>query len=64
MDKLHTLNIGTVPTTPQGKTEEVNEIADINTMYINICSYIKFKTDHNTYITGTLKGLRISNTLV
>ena len=63
-DKLHTLNIGAVPTTPQGKTEEVDEIVEVNTIYINICSYIKCKIDHNTYTTNTLKGLRISKTLV
>ena len=50
MDKLHTLNIRAVPTTPQEKTEEVHEIVEINTMYINICSYIRCKIDHNTYI--------------
>ena len=64
MDKLHTLNIGAVPTTPQGKTEEVDEIVEVNTMYINICSYIKCKIDHNAYNTNTLKESQISNTLI
>ena len=63
-DKLHTSNIGTVTTTLQGKTEEVDEMVDVNTMYINICSYIKCKIDHNTYTTNTLKGSWIRNTLV
>ena len=63
-DELHTLNIGAVSTTPQGKTEEVDEIVEVNTMYINICSYIKCKIDHNTYTTNTLKGSQISNILV
>ena len=63
-NELHTLNIGAVFTTPQGKTEEIDEIVEVNTMYINICSYIKCKIDHNTYTTNTLKGSQISNILV
>ena len=63
-NELHTLNIGAVSTTPQGKTEEIDEIVEVNTMYINICSYIKCKIDHNTYTTNTLKGSWISNILV
>ena len=42
---------------------EVNEIVDINTMYINICSYIKCKIDHNTYTTNTIKNPRVNSTL-
>ena len=63
-DELHTLNIGSTSTTPPGKTEEIDEIVKVNTMYINICSYIKCKIDHNTYTTNTLKGLQISSILV
>ena len=63
-DELHTLNIGSVSTTPQEKAEDIDEIVKVNTMYINICSYIKYKIDHNTYTTNTLKGSQISSILV
>ena len=39
-DELHTLNIGAVSTTSQGKTEEIDDIVEVNTVYINNCSYI------------------------
>ena len=62
-DKLHTVSIGAVPKTNSEDTrkDETDEIIDINTMYINICSYIKCKIDHNTYTTNTIKGPRITN---
>ena len=63
-DELHTLNIGSVSTALQGKNEEIDEIVKVNTMYINICSYIKCKIDHKTYTTNTLKGSWISSILV
>ena len=63
-DELHTLNIGAVSTTLQGKTEEIDYLVEVNTMYISICSYIKCKIDHNTYTTNTFKGSWISNILV
>ena len=61
-DELHAMNIGAV-LKPQHKgtreDREVNEIVDINTMYNNICSYIKCKIDHSTYTTNTIKHSRI-----
>ena len=65
-DELHTMNIGAVlKTQHEGTSEdrEVSEIVDINTMYINICSYIKCKIDHNTYTTNTIKHPRVNSTL-
>ena len=65
MDELHTVSIGAVPksTSEDTQKDELDEIIDINTMYINICSYIKCKIDHNTYTTNIIKGSRISNIL-
>ena len=65
MDELYTVSIGAVTkaTSKDTQKDETNEIVDINTMYINICSYIKCKIDHNTYTTNTIKGSRTSNIL-
>ena len=64
-DELHTVSIGAVTkaTSEDTRKDEMNGILDINTMYINICSYIKCKIDHNTYTTNTIKGSRIGNIL-
>ena len=42
-DELHTMNIGAVPKTQSEETNDDNmdEVVDISTMYINTCSYIK-----------------------
>ena len=45
------VSIGAIPktNTEDIKNDKTDEIVAINTMYINICSYIECKTDHNTY---------------
>ena len=62
-DELHIMNIRGVLKTQHEETDknEMDEVVDKNTMYINFCSYMKCKIDHNMYTTNTIKGSRMSN---